>query len=210
MTKFRIRLRFAKFADKIFISHLDFLRLFERAVRRAQIPVCWSEGFNPRLKISFPTALQLGVEGMEEVVEMEIERYPCHELFVSRLREQLPDGISVGMPEVIPLNLKSRIKDVTYSVVLDKSNTPCRAEIDSLLDEKTLNVSRTKGRSGMKSVDVRPSIIDIALSSSGLCLHIATTNQATAKPVEILKRLGVKTDKASGQVRITRTHVNIH
>ncbi|MGR3177043.1 MAG: TIGR03936 family radical SAM-associated protein [Candidatus Anammoxibacter sp.] len=208
MTNTRIRLRFKKFGDKIFISHLDFMRLFERALRRAQIPVSMTKGFNPRHKLSFPLALQLGIEGQDEVMELELDEFIKPIELLERLKEQLPDGITLGSPELISLNHKSKVTSVEYKIEFDTSNMPEDIKFDNLLNQETLNVYRHKGRSE-KKIDIRPSIRGVSKDESGIIMHIKATNSGMAKPKEVLTALGIKTKEPSNPVRIIRTHVNI-
>lgn len=69
-TKFRYRIRYHKFAPFHLLSHLDMYRMWERAFRRAKIPVLYSQGFNPRPLFSFPFATPLGVESKAEYFEV--------------------------------------------------------------------------------------------------------------------------------------------
>lgn len=78
-----------------YISHLDLMRLFMRALRRAEIPVKITEGFNPHPKLSMFRALKLGVESdHEEAAVIVKEKIECEE-FTFRLSQQLPEGIEI-------------------------------------------------------------------------------------------------------------------
>jgi len=78
-----------------FISHLDLMRLFMRALRRARLPIKMSEGFSPHPKISLKRALKLGVESENEEATFVLREPISPEDFKQRLQEQLPDGISI-------------------------------------------------------------------------------------------------------------------
>lgn len=78
-----------------FISHLDLVRLFQRASRRAGLPVTRTRGFSPRLKISIERALKLGFESEDEKVTFSMDHWIRPEEFMSRLNEKLPDGIRI-------------------------------------------------------------------------------------------------------------------
>lgn len=83
-----------------FISHLDLLRLFGRAVRRAGLPIAMSEGFAPHPKISFKRALKLGIESDNEEVAFYINGWMSPQEFKLKLQEQLPDGIVINNAKV--------------------------------------------------------------------------------------------------------------
>lgn len=91
----KIKAIFSKKGDMRFISHLDLVRLFQRAVRRADLAVTVTKGFSPHLKISLVRALKLGVEssGEEAIFYMDRETEPKN--FMDRLNEKLPDGVRI-------------------------------------------------------------------------------------------------------------------
>lgn len=78
-----------------FISHLDLVRLFQRALRRAELPVTITKGFSPRLKVSITRALKLGLESDREEAVICLEEPVEAEKFINRINEQLPDGVKV-------------------------------------------------------------------------------------------------------------------
>lgn len=78
-----------------YISHLDIVRLFQRAVRRAGLPVALSQGFSPHYRISFGNALKLGVESDGEKAEFSLDKWIEPEEFKSSLNRKLPEGIKV-------------------------------------------------------------------------------------------------------------------
>ncbi|MFR3498169.1 MAG: TIGR03936 family radical SAM-associated protein [Paraclostridium bifermentans] len=88
-----IRCKFKKENDMIYISHLDLQRLLQRAFRRAEIQLSYSQGFNPHPKMSYGHALALGTESQGEYVDIEIEDDIEVKEFLERINQQLPDGI---------------------------------------------------------------------------------------------------------------------
>src|SRR5437588_10146928 len=84
------------------LGHLDILRTFERAIRRAELPIAFSTGFNPREKLAFASALSVGVTGSAELATMELTApVPSAEL-VGRLNDKLPPGIRLRSADEIP------------------------------------------------------------------------------------------------------------
>ena len=78
-----------------FVSHLDLVRLFQRASRRANLPVAMSQGFSPRLKISITRALKLGLEGMDQESVFCLEKPISSEEFMGSMNTNLPDGVKI-------------------------------------------------------------------------------------------------------------------
>jgi radical SAM-linked protein len=83
-----------------FISHLDLMRLFQRALRRADLPIAFTCGFSPHPKMSFKKALKLGVESETEEASFYLEGWMNTEEFKMRLQGQLPDGITINTVRV--------------------------------------------------------------------------------------------------------------
>ena len=92
---------FQKTGDMRFISHLDLMRLFQRALRRAGLPVAISQGFNPRSKISIKRALKLGVESMDEALTVHLSRRIAPAAFIELFNKNLPEGIKITKSEEI-------------------------------------------------------------------------------------------------------------
>src|SRR5438128_7836988 len=77
----KLRIRFRKLGDLRLISHHDLMRCFERMLRRAALPFRSTEGFNPKPRMAFALSLALGIEGLDEVVELELqEELPLEEI----------------------------------------------------------------------------------------------------------------------------------
>ena len=87
--------KFAKRGLMRFISHLDLMRLFSRAVRRAGLPVALTEGYNPHQKISIKRALKLGVISEDEEAAFSLSGEVGAEEFKNRLQRQMPEGIEI-------------------------------------------------------------------------------------------------------------------
>ncbi len=99
--RFVLKVTFSKKGRMKYISHLDLLRLFQRAARRADMPLAYSKGFNQRPKISFKRALKLGVESESEEATFRMSVRLAPEDFVNRFQAQLPEGILIKNIEEI-------------------------------------------------------------------------------------------------------------
>lgn len=90
-----IKARFAKKDLMRFISHLDLMRLFYRALRRSELPITISKGFNPRPKISIEPALKLGEESDRLELTVKMDQWIKPSLFKTKLQAELPEGITI-------------------------------------------------------------------------------------------------------------------
>lgn len=106
-----LRICFSKTDDAKYISHLDLMRCMQRAVGRANIPICYTEGFNPRPVMNFAMPLSIFIEGLREIMDIRIEDGLSHEEVKTRLQSAMPLGlniISVG-------EQKRKASDVAFS-----------------------------------------------------------------------------------------------
>jgi len=92
---------FQKTGDMRFISHLDLMRLFQRALRRADLPVTITQGFSPRLKMSIKRALKLGTESLDEALTVHMSKRVEPALFIELLNKNLPEGVRIAKAEEI-------------------------------------------------------------------------------------------------------------
>lgn len=92
---YKLNFIFSKTGKMVYISHLDLMRLLTRALRRAELPVKITEGFNPHPKLSLKRALKLGVESQNEEGAVVIKDDVSPQDFLERLQLQLPEGIII-------------------------------------------------------------------------------------------------------------------
>lgn len=95
----KIRATFSKSGDMRFISHLDLMRLFSRALRRADLPVRITKGFSPHLKVSIKRALKLGIESENEELDVYAAERIEQNFFMESLNKSLPNGIRIKRVE---------------------------------------------------------------------------------------------------------------
>ena len=125
MVRLRVRIRFCKQGDLRFIGHRDLMRCLERLFRRAGLALSFSEGFHPKPRMTFPLALAVGIEGVDEVMEVELaERYEAEELR-RRLAPQAPPGLAFRAIEVLPEGAKkAQVRSASYEAPIP---APCEA-----------------------------------------------------------------------------------
>ncbi|GJQ60504.1 MAG: hypothetical protein SCALA701_33050 [Candidatus Scalindua sp.] len=182
------------------------MKLFERAVRRAEIPVKMSEGFNPRPKIIFPLALPVGIEGTDEKLGIILFEYmPVGEV-ESRLKNQLPKGIQIISVVSVSNQQSSSVSEITYLVKLGKGKVPETEKIKEFLSSDVINTQR-KGKKLL--FDIRPSIVNVTLNSESIFLDLKMTPKGMARPEEVLSCLGLKVGKDYDLTDMVRTRVDL-
>lgn len=103
----KIRLRYEKTEVGRYLSHLDLARTMERTLRRAEVPLAFSEGFNPHPRMSFASALAVGITGENEFLDVELRRRVNREKLEQSIREAMPPALKLKQLEEIPMNGKS-------------------------------------------------------------------------------------------------------
>jgi radical SAM-linked protein len=197
--KKKIRLKFRKVGEMRFLSHLELAHLFYRASKRADLPLCFSEGFHPMPRIVFATALPVGMESLMEIVDIECEGKITPPEVLERLNRTLPPGVEIMEADEVPLffHLSSLSYPSVYWIPLDHfiSKEEAIPKIEKALDEKEFLVHQE--RDGKKrSVDIRPLIEKMELkekkgssgetSQWGVELVLRRVTGRTAKPIEIV------------------------
>ncbi len=182
------------------------MKVFERAIRRANIPIAMSKGFNPHPKVSILLALSVGIVGKDEVLELELlESIPLESL-AERLGRQLPKEINILSVEDIPPSSNNPVRDVAYEIVFEEPDILKTLKISEFLRQSAVIVNRTKdGR--QKPFDIRPSIQEITVKPNGLILSIKMISEGMARPEEVLHALCGNEKKELFE--IVRTKVNL-
>ncbi len=164
----RIIANFHKGEPVRFISHLDVMRLLQRAMRRAGLPLKYSQGFNPHPVMAFASALALGYTSDAEWLDVQLESYVAPEDFISRMNAALPEGLGIlralEIEEKLP-TLTALLQRAEYEVTLFlqlEDREKIADGMDAFLSGPIVVTKRTKG--GMKQVDIRPQLISLELT----------------------------------------------
>ncbi len=164
----RIRIRFAKHGKIRFTSHRDVARIFQRALRRAELPVAYSQGFSPRPKIAFGLALSTGYESDAEYLDIDLdpERINGIEMggLQARLSDELPEGMAVTAAVIIgrqTLSLQQAVISCTWQIdVVDIDADTVVGAVARALSAENLVVTRE--RKGRRVVDdLRPGVLSL-------------------------------------------------
>jgi radical SAM-linked protein len=192
----RIRVTFSKTDSIQYSGHLDLQRVWERWFRRSQLPVSYSQGFNPQVKIQIACALPLGFTSHCELLDFWLESELSLDVINMALGKTAPPGIDIIHLEQIDLQsptLQTLVIACQYLVTLldflqyDELNQ----RVMDLLHEQTI----TRTRRG-KSYDLRPLIesLSSAISSNNeslLQIRLSARQNATGRPEEVLAALGL-------------------
>jgi len=191
----RLRVTYARGEPIKYISHLDLARTWERALRRAGVPLAYSQGFNPRPKIAFAAALPVGVTGQREIMDLILDRPVMPLNFAQRLAPHLPPGLEVASVEEVyhklP-SLQSQVCAAGYRVEVEwEGRQALEARVTEFLAAETV-VRQRRG----KTYDLRPRVESLSVGEAvpgGFVLHMRLRQgqSGTARHDEVLGALGL-------------------
>lgn len=193
----KLRMQITKNKDIRFISHLEYVRTIERAIRRAKLPAAYSEGFNPHMKFSLASALGVGVVSYTEFVEIELSEPMEVELAAERLSKALPRGIRIIAADAVESNhpaLMAQAGGASYRVTLPYAGDLTDA-VDKFNAANTLLFKKAapKRKEKFKEIDVKEYIPTIsAICADGkavLNFDCKITPVGSMKAVDLLNAL---------------------
>jgi len=161
----RLRIRFSRGEEVKFISHLDILRLWERVLRRAQLPLAYSEGFSPHPRISLAAPLAVGVTSEAELMDIFVTKQVSPHWFATAASQQLPPGIEILGVYQIALtmpSLQSQVRYAEYRVEVETERGPKEIEsaVSSLLSLEHLPWHHQRD-TGWRNYDLRALVDDL-------------------------------------------------
>ncbi len=193
----RYRICYAKEGEASFVSHLDMIRVFERSIRRAGLPVAYSEGFNPHAKIFFGFPLPVGLAGLEEFMDIELAKSISVGAIASSLNNCIPLGFRIKGVCLLGDSSKSLMAQVESSCYL------AELEIDKAADLKTFQLQLEelikmpeiwvlRKRKKEKSVlfDIKPGILSLRAYEEDdrrfVRMDLMTNSSINVRPQEVL------------------------
>ncbi|MCD0461912.1 TIGR03936 family radical SAM-associated protein [Roseiconus lacunae] len=209
--RLRYRIRFAKTGLLRWTSHRDLARLWERLLRRAQLQLSMTEGFHPKPRISFPSALALGISGKDEVVELDLAEHLEAGDLLARLRSDHQPGLEIKSVQFMPAGSgKAKLKRTDYVISrpdpdlgdIDVDEAAIEARIDAFLKQESVTVTRKKKP---LTVQVSEQVLSLTFGEN-LELSLAASDAATLKPTDVLDLIGLSDWIAAGS-QIIRTEV---
>ncbi len=186
-SSFWYRIVYQKLSWARYLSQLDLMRAFHRAIRRARLPVAFSEGFHPLPRLSFPRALPVGVESLHEVVALELVQKLPEEEVKRRLNEELPE--TLGIKRVLrtaPEEALCLPEEVTYEITLAEP-LPAQA-IEEFLAKRSVRLRVRRGKK-IKEVELRPFVVALTGEGKHLSLTLYEPPQGGVRATEVVAAL---------------------
>lgn len=195
----RLRIRFRRGEEVKYISHLDLMRLWQRALVRAGVSLARSEGFNPHPRMSLAAPLAVGITSEAELMDVILTSPLSPHAFASLVGRQLPPGIEILQVFPIALtlpSLQSQVRQVEYAVdaETDKTLREVEEDISSLLARKELPWQHHRD-TGPRNYDLRPLINHLWLigCEGGSCrigMRLRCDGTGSGRPEQVAAALG--------------------
>lgn len=175
----RMIAEFEKMGRMSWFSHLDLQNTMQRALRRAQLPVAYSQGFNPHVLTSFATALSVGCQSRGEVMEVEMAGEISPEEFAEKLNACLPDGLKVRrcapVPDSAPA-LMAKVAEAGYDITAP--NADLTQAVEAFLKAEEVMVEK-RSKTKTRLVNIRPMVHEITCAFDGKDSRLSTVLEQT-------------------------------
>ena len=205
--RYRLRLRFRKSGDLRWISHRDLVRVMERLCRRANLQLRMSEGFHPKPKMSFPSALALGIAGHHEVMEMELVEPIDPRAIHDALAQQAPEGLTICQVESVDAARgKCRVRSMTYEFPVPHERRLATEQAIARLRASENYWIQRDTRSAR--LDLLADLESLDLVDSGVRFRLRAVQQASARPRDVLQAVGLADLEQQGSF-LTRSEVEV-
>lgn len=166
----KLRIKFAKSGAMRFIGHLDVMRYFQKAIRRAEIDIAYSGGFSPHQIMSFAAPLGVGLTSNGEYLDIEVNSYTSSEDMMKRLNEVMVEGmevLSVTMLDEQSKNAMASVAAAEYSIRFREGYEPVIdwvGRMESFYNQPSIPVTKKTKKSEME-LDLKPSIYSLAVDT---------------------------------------------
>jgi len=211
----RLRFRFTKTGEIRFLSHLELQSAMTRAFRRAEIPVARSQGFNPHVKLSFATALPVGLISHGEYAEIDLINPMTADEFLARMERVLPTGleflwaseIRIGSPSMGKLIVASGYEADLERARIENGSGPIESMVTAFLASESVKVER-RMKDGMRIHDVRPAVLSLHFypegPGEGLLRFVLREGNESARAKDVVRGLLHLDETAANRLQVRK------
>lgn len=210
----RLQIRFSAGGPLKYVSHLDLMRVWERVLKRAGLPLATSQGFSPRPKIALAAPLAVGVTSEAELLDLLLTEVVDLHSTMQALSDELTPGLAIQEIREAPLkrsSLQSMLKAAWYEVEIpdSRSQSEWMAAVDELLAQEEIPWIHQRGKD-TKSYDLRPlifevEVVDVTDGVATLRMHLRNDSQGAGRPEQVVLALGATHEPT----RIHRTAIEL-
>lgn len=190
----KVRIKFAKYGVMKFIGHLDTMRFFQKAVRRAEIDVKYSEGFSPHQIMSFAAPLGVGIESFGEYMDIEINSMSSPDDIKRALNQVMVEGVEILSVTVLPERAKNAMASVSaasYQLRMKEGNFPLddlAGKIRAFYGQESIPYTKETKKSVIE-LDLKQGIYEIDADTDGtIRMLVNASSSGNIKPVMVLEK----------------------
>ena len=202
--RFVVRLKFVKVGNLQYISHLDLQRTFNRVIKRSGIPVWYTKGFNPHMKLVFSSPLSIGSESVCEYLDLSMQGVISCDEIMERLNRELTDELRIK-EAYIPERKFADIAwaDYTCEIFTEGGNEELASKIEKLFAAAPLNMIKST-KSGDKEIDIIPLVKSLSAGFDGkkgtvvVKARLSATQENFLNPEMLITAMKQKLDILSG------------
>lgn len=190
----KVRIKFGKYGTMKFIGHLDIMRFFQKAIRRADIDISYTTGFSPHQIMSFAAPLGVGIESYGEYFDIEVESATNSQDMIERLNRACVEGIEIYSVKKLPENIGNAMATVAaaeYKIVwkeVDSIPFDLVSQIDRFRSTQAILVEK-KTKKNVVEMDIKPSIYTISADNTSITMTINASSSGNIKPSLVLEAL---------------------
>ncbi len=188
----KLRIKFSKHGPIRFIGHLDVMRYFQKAIRRAELDIAYSSGFSPHQIMSFAAPLGVGLESNGEYMDIEVHSITSCEDVMNSLNAVSAPGIQVISVKILPEgagNAMASVAAASYTVSFREDRAPKLAIAEHLpafmAKEQILITKETK--KGSREVDLKPGIYELDFQENAFHMLVDASSAGNIKPIQIIE-----------------------
>lgn len=189
----KVRIKFAKQGAMKFIGHLDIMRYFQKAVKRAGLDAAYSEGFSPHMIMSFAAPLGVGVTSEGEYFDLELKTPMSSEEAVERLNQVMVEGMEVLSVREVPEGKKGKAMSLVaaadYLVSFREGMEPgkdWKEKVPAFVEQQEIRILK-KTKKNEKEVDIKPYIYEMEIRGESIFLKLAAGSVKNTKPELVME-----------------------
>ncbi|MFW6266327.1 MAG: TIGR03936 family radical SAM-associated protein [Halanaerobiales bacterium] len=196
----KIRIEFSKLDGVKYISHLELMDTIRRGLRRANFPVSYSKGYNPHIQLSLGQPLAVGMVGMAEYFDLDLEKKIEIDKFISGLNQSLPPSICINKARYVPDDVKSLqavVNTAVYLIKMDfKKNIDEERTLNGFVNFPEIRVVRRRRNKKDRIYDLKPMLYNASVRDDNIWeFTVSTGSSGNVRPSEIIKALSERYDE---------------
>lgn len=190
----KLRVKFNKYGPVRFIGHLDVMRFFQKAIRRAGIDIAYTSGYSPHQIMSFAAPLSVGLESNGEYMDIEVNSLTSCEDIKDRLNRASVPGIEVLSVKILPEeagNAMASVAAASYTVSFRPGREPkldIASALPAFLEKEQILITK-ETKKGTREVDLKPGIFELRWQENSFFMLVDASSAGNIKPVQIIEAL---------------------